>query len=82
MEIKFTPTQQRILAVLEDGLAHPLKELQACLDDELANSNTFSVHLNSIRKVLRPRGEDIIAKHNGRGPAYYIWVRLRRKNSE
>lgn len=82
MEAKFTPTQQRILAVLEDGYAHPLKELQACLDDELAGNGTFAVHLHSIRKILRQRGEDIIAKHNGWGKAHYIWVRLRRKNSE
>lgn len=82
MEVRFTPTQQRILDVLEDGTDHTTQELQACLDDELAGGTALSFHLAGIRKLLRQRGEDIIAKHNGWGKAHYIWVRLRRKNSE
>lgn len=82
MEAKFTPTQQRILAVLEDGYAHPVSELQTCLDDELAGHSALLFHISTLRKTLKRMGQDIIAKHNGRGKAHYIWVRLIGKNAE
>ena len=59
----FTPTQRRILLVLSDGMPHPFAELLACLPDELSDISALRMMLSKMRKVLRPRGEDIICQH-------------------
>lgn len=77
----FTPTQQRILKVLQDGHPHPKRELNDCIDDELAAENrngckkAITFHLSGIRKVLRPKGYDLVTTL-GRGQIWYVqWVR-------
>ena len=73
--LMFTPTQQRILALLSDGKAHRHEEIRQCLPDELGDRHNIAAHLTAIRKVLRPRGEDIACQHIAR-EHYYIHVRL------
>jgi len=52
----FTPTQQAIVNVLNDGRLHSREELLLCLDDDLADIKTLNVHLCNIRKKLTPQG--------------------------
>jgi hypothetical protein len=70
-----TPTHERILTALSDGLPHSIAELRGCLGDELALSVTLRVHLTNLRKILRPKGEDI-SFHRLAGVGYYQHVRL------
>lgn len=60
----FTPTQSRIMAVLADGKAHRRAELRACIDP-LAENGNVRTHLSRIRKVLRPRGQDVLCVLDG-----------------
>ncbi len=63
----YTPTQQRLLSVLADGLSHTRAELRACINDELAGPGALWSHLHLLRKRLRPSGEDVICElRNGR----------------
>ena len=57
-----TPTQRAMLDVLADGLPHTREELHACLPDELGVIGNIRPHITAIRKVLRPRGQDIICE--------------------
>lgn len=58
--VRFTPTQQRIMDLLSDGQPHGRTELHGCLRDSLSEVQTIENHISHLRKVLRPRGEDII----------------------
>jgi len=78
---EFTPTQQRILNVLSDGLPHPVDELVRCLNDDLSTRRHVSPHLTALRKLLRYRGETIACIHNHRTPCY-MHVRLLSSASE
>lgn len=72
---EFTPTEQRILKLLSDGQRHKRKEIHACLFDELSELKTIRYHICMMRKVLRPKGEDIICEMY-MGGLYYRHVRL------
>lgn len=72
---RFTPTQERILATLDDGNPHPAAELRSCLDDELAGNTALHFHVSVIRKKIRPAGQDIATHRVGR-VTYYALVRL------
>ena len=76
---KFTDTEKKIVDVLSDGLRHHSIELQQLLPDQRAEGiskhGTVRVHIVNIRKVIRPRGEDILCEfYNQR--KWYRWVRL------
>jgi hypothetical protein len=71
----FTPTQTAMLKVLSDGMPHSKAELHACLPDELSRPNSILRHLVDIRKVLRPRGQDVLCEYRDRA-RFYRWVRL------
>ncbi len=73
---KYTPTQQRMLAVLADGMRHTKEELISCLWDEMGTIGTVNVHLTYLRKILRPMGQDIICENDGRRRNGYRHVRL------
>lgn len=74
-EANFTPTQQRILMVLADGLRHTKEELFPCLYDELGSIENVKDHISRMRKKLQPRGEDILCEvYYNR--LYYRHVRL------
>lgn len=71
----FTPTEQRIIQLLNDGLLHSREEIHTCLDDELSDISAIRPHITHIRNKLRPFGEDIMCRrHNG--SYYYQQVRL------
>lgn len=71
----FTPTEQRILVVLADGCAHSKAELDRCLNDDMAGSNTLSVHLTHIRHKLDAVGQTILCNRRN-GLVTYSHVRL------
>lgn len=76
-----TPTQIRILEMLADGLPHTFEELHTCLDDELASRPAVSMHISNLRKVLRPKGEDIVCVIRYHR-SYYQHVRLLRSSHQ
>lgn len=70
----YTPTQQRILAVLADGRRHDREELRLAID-ELCSEQNLKNHLKLLRDRMRPRGEDIVCViYQRRG--WYQHVRL------
>ena len=71
----FTRLEARMLAVLADGLTHTREELHACLYDTEGPLSNIKAHLTSIRKKLRPSGEDIICQIL-QGTPYYRRVLL------
>jgi hypothetical protein len=60
----FTPTQQRMMAILGDGQLHTRAELLPCLSDEMGCPTLLQMHISLLRKRLRPVGQDIM---NGQG---------------
>ena len=77
----FTPTEQRLLTILSDGMPHKRSELLAVLPDELGGFGNVRKHLTQIRKRLRPRGEDVICEFYQRS-YYYRHVRLLKSSNE
>ena len=58
----FTPIEQAMLDILDDGQPHPLKELHACLYDTMSPLKNARNHVSNIRRKLRPRGRDILVQ--------------------
>jgi DNA-binding CsgD family transcriptional regulator len=74
---EFTPTEERMLAVLSDGDRHKKEELKACLADELAESpQIVNFHICNIRKKLQTKGQSIICEKGWGRQLYYRQVRL------
>jgi len=73
--IGFTPTEQRMLAVLSDGMLHTRDELHACLNDEHGPVSNIRPHVHSLKTKLQPKGEDVICQYY-RGGYYYRHVRI------
>lgn len=73
--IKFTPTETRLLMVLNDGQAHTLDELFACLEDELQDKSNVNVHISRMRPKMKPHGHDILCVYR-RGSFLYQHVLL------
>ena len=74
----FTPTQRRILDVLQDGGMHRPEDLIACLcDGEMGSVSTVRFYMAVIRRKIRPRGQDIVCRRmpEGGGNGYQL-VRL------
>lgn len=57
--VHFTPTERRILALLNDGASHTRREIHACLNDDLAQLSAINRHINSLREKI-PEGQEII----------------------
>lgn len=73
---RFTPTEQKILAVLSDGKRHLKDELRVLLSDgELSDDTVMQMHVSNLRKKLNPIGQDIICEYNSRR-IFYRHVRL------
>ncbi len=49
----YTPTQQAMLKILEDGELHTPEELHTCLWDEEGPLTNIGAHLTAIRWKLR-----------------------------
>lgn len=71
----YTDTQQRIINLLSDGKKHKKAEVLSCLLDKQASYSCLANHLCHLRKLLRPRGEDIICELSGYN-IFYRHVRL------
>lgn len=48
--------------MLSDGMPHYREQLRECVPDELASLYALKMHISRIRKVLRPRGQDIVCE--------------------
>lgn len=71
--IHFTPTEQRMLDVLADGLPHSKQQLHDCLPDQYGDYSNIHMHISNIRKKLV--GQDVlcVARQNTH---FYQQVRL------
>lgn len=79
----FTPTQQRILKILSDGMEHTRAELWEAIDDELAGKTVLAVHLHHLRKKLEAQGTTIACiSHGNRRKLMYRHVRLLTSSSQ
>ena len=64
------------MRILADGKRHRREELEACIEDDLADRyRCLNNRLSDIRKKLRPKAEDVIVEWWERR-RYYRWVRL------
>lgn len=80
MREPLTPTQQRMLMVLSDGLSHHRQDLHACLSDELSSMSTIRFHISKLRQKL-PAGHAILCEIDN-GTICYRWVRLIASSAE
>ena len=71
-EIRFTPTQRRIVDLLSDGEPHDKAEMRLCLYDDLGGDNNVHYHICQIRKLLLPVGYLIMIQFRGRTPLYRL----------
>ena len=71
---QYTPTEQRLIHLLSDGMPHPKAEVQGCIGDELSRAARYSA-LSALRKKLRPIGQEIVCETTGRA-TFYRHVRL------
>lgn len=75
--MNWTPTQQKLIDALADGLPKSPEELHAAIGGYGAVKNIWA-HLSAIRKKLRPRGQDIVCVYQKR-KLHYLHVGLLRK---
>ncbi len=71
----FTPVQQRMLDLLQDGNKHTKEELRKCLEDPESEVHNINMHLTYLRKKLRPKGYDLACETISRETRYRL-VRL------
>lgn len=69
INLKFTPTQMKLLAVLADGEPHSRDELIRCLD-ETADARNLKTHICNLRGKLRRVGHDVVCQYVRRGLHY------------
>ena len=69
----YTPTEKKIMAVIDDGQWHNRAELLPCLWDDQNEKpmSALEMCMSDLRKKLEPRGRDVV----GRNGAYRL-VRL------
>ena len=70
--LEVTPTQRRMLDLLADGEAHPLRDLHACLSDTLGARTNLGAHVTALRKKLWPLGWDLISERHLCGTYYRL----------
>lgn len=69
--IKFTPTQRRFMACLQDGHPHSFKELRRLMYN--GHRSTFRVHIFYLRQKLRQQNEqEIICEIRADGTYYRL----------
>lgn len=67
---QFTQTEQRILLATANGEGHRVEVLLACFEDDTADKKNLGNVLYSLRKKLRPMGQDLIVQSFGRKVMY------------
>lgn len=73
----FTPTEQRIIDLLSDGLPHARSELMGLLNDDMTTVKTLGMHIYRIRNKLAGHGQNIITEVvGGRRQIHFRYVRL------
>lgn len=71
--IKFSPTQGKIMKLLEDKQRHTRKEIHAAAGFDSHDPLVYiTPHLTQIRKLLRLTGRDIICEMLGGGIFYRL----------
>lgn len=65
-----TPIQRKIVEVLSDGLPHHKEQLHECLNDDMGALSNVYAHITALRKILRPKGEDIVCVYDRRRGLY------------
>lgn len=65
----YTPLEQQIMKLLGDGLPHKPEELMQFFDPLAERQSMYNV-VCSLRKKLKPLGEDIVAQKIGWGVVY------------
>lgn len=63
-QVRFTPTQLRIVQLLADGKPHSRKEIHELLWDETSDMTTIRYHISLARKSLALLGETIVCELN------------------
>ena len=71
---RFSPTEQRIMNLLADGLWHDRREIKLLIGDELAGMQNVSKHILSAKKKIA-KSQDVLCVIIGRQIGYR-WVRL------
>ncbi len=72
---------QRIADILADGKPHSLGEIQRCYETKGSDIDDVKVQMSQLRKLLRPRGEDIAFVHMAKRRVGYQWIRLKESMS-
>ena len=71
-----TPTEQRIMDLLGDGMPHTKKEMVSCLADPMGGEDNVKPHLHGLRKKLLAKNETVLCVLVDRR-VKYRWVALR-----
>jgi hypothetical protein len=70
MIVRFSNIQYKIVKMLSDGMRHTKEELATCLTNGKGPPEGIEPHITSIRKQLRPLGQDIICEVYNRKTHY------------
>ncbi len=74
--LDYTKAQWRVLLLLEDGEPHTKEEIAvAAKVKEGSTVHATYMHVSKLRKILRPKGQDIICEYVS-GKLFYRYVRL------
>lgn len=74
-ELKLTPTENRIVDMLSDGLPHSRDQLMTCLYDDMGSYPNLNQHLFHLRRKIAPTGIGIVCELVRRG-IHYRMVRF------
>lgn len=72
---QYTPTQSKIMSLLEDLNPHTSDEVFQCLYDDMGAKSNISYHLTKLREILRPKGKSISCERVD-GRTFYRLTRL------
>lgn len=71
-DVKYTPTQRRIMDILSDGMPHPKEEIQETFYDPMAVSGAVRTHISYLRKKIEPTGFGILIEYVNHGICYRL----------
>jgi len=72
-----SPVEQALLDILSDGEPHSLRKLSVAMTDrEYAERSAIQVQISNLRKLLLPKGRDIVKQILDGGGEFYRMVRL------
>lgn len=65
-----SPTEQRLLELLNDGLPHDRTELYKALYDDLGDMTVLRVHISNLNAKLRRVGREVVCRSYGKYTRY------------